>query len=153
MIRHLIENVQCGVEPMMNIVIAEAKVKDMEDGSEFYVSLAETGGEANFYRTEVSTYALQAENEEDPEAEDALSDGCIDFGEYEELLDNIDEEHEDLLKYLIYVVRTDNETCREFMEDTIGKCTDEIDFSDKDLRELIDDEDDCDDDEDDEDDE
>ncbi|MBQ8093229.1 MAG: hypothetical protein IJ242_06605 [Clostridia bacterium] len=110
----------CG--PVSGHVVAEAKVIDGE--KVFYAGLEEVEGMMNYYDSDESLYEdIISESFEDG---DYLDWGC----EYEEYYENPDEDPEKdaLIRYLIYVVRTDWDTCNAFVQETEGKDLMEIEI-------------------------
>ncbi len=110
----------CG--PVFGNVVGEAMVYDGD--RVFFAGLVEVDGLMNWYESDESLYDMIIKD--DYEDTDFIDWGC----EYDEYLENPDEDPEKdaLIRYLIYVVRTDWDTCREFISKTKGKEITEIEI-------------------------
>lgn len=121
-------SIACG--PVGGNVIAEICLRDMEEGTVKYHSLAEVDGIPNFIETEVSTFDRQiADDPDDEEFWNMLSEHCVEgIGDYADIFDNQEEmklrDPEGLLimKYLIYMVRADRDEAEQLKAKSIGKC-------------------------------
>lgn len=116
----------CG--PVPGYVTAEAKVLD--HGRVFYAGIVEIEDMMNYYESDESLHDMIVRDEYED----------MDFiswdGEYEEYFENPDEDpdRDALIRYLIYVVRTDWDTCNAFIEETKG-----CELSELDIPEYVDD--------------
>ena len=78
-------SIACG--PVGGNVIAEICLRDMEEGTVKYHSLAEVDGIPNFIETEVSTFDRQiADDPDDEEFWNMLSEHCVEgIGDYADI--------------------------------------------------------------------
>ena len=130
----LIEDIKVGVSaggmacgPVPGHVVAEIRLRDMEDGTVTYHSAAEVEGMPIFFKTSVSTFDTQInDSSADEEAWDVVMDG--EDGNYDsyyafyEDMENCDETHKLILKYLAYLVCADWDETERFKAETLGKC-------------------------------
>ena len=141
--KFLVEDVKVGIPkggiacgPVSGSVIAEVCLRDMEEGTVKYYSLAEVEGIPNFIETEVSTFDRQIEDDpDDEEFWNMLSKCCVEgIGDYRDVFDKQEEmKHHDperlmIWKYLIYIVRTDWEEIDQIKEMSIGKCLGDLEI-------------------------
>ena len=110
----------CG--PVPGYVTAEAKVLD--NGRVFYAGILEVEGMMNYYESDTSLHEMIVSDEY--EDTDFIDWGC-EYEEYEEN-PNEDPDKDALIRYLIYVVRTDWDTCNAFIEKTMGRDLSELDI-------------------------
>ncbi len=121
--------IACG--PVPGNVVAEVCVRDQENGTVKYYSLAEVEGITNFSKTDISTFDAQMRNdsEEDAEIWDMLYGSCdAEYDSYESLFENMEElEQRDpdylkILKYLVYMVRAEWKDVEKLKKASVGKC-------------------------------
>ena len=137
MSKFLIEDIKVGVSeggiacgPVDGHVVAEACIRNTEDGTVTYHSLAEVEGTLNFSETDDSIFDIQIEEDyENEEAWQKVTDGeaggYCDYDEfYEDLktLDICDEDHVLIWKYLAYMVRADWDEIDKMKAESVGKC-------------------------------
>ncbi len=134
--KFLIEDVKVGVSiggmacgPVPGNVIAEVCLRDVEEGTVKYHSLAEVEGTLNFFETDISTYDRQIENDPDEGFWDMLSEhssgGFSDYYSFFENLEELklhDDDHLLVWKYLVYMVRAEWEEVEQMKTESIGKC-------------------------------
>ena len=132
----VVEDVKVGVSeggmacgPVPGSVIAEACIRDLEEGTEKFYSLSEVDGIPNFCITDESTYDRQIEEVDDEEFWDMLSAHCVEgIGDYQDIFDNQEEmerqdpEHLLIWKYLIFLVRADEDEVEKLKAASVGKC-------------------------------
>lgn len=143
MSKFLIEDIKVGISeggiacgPVGGHVIAEARIRNMEDDTVTYHSLAEVDGTLNFTETDESTFDTQIhEDYDDEEAWKLVSDGeaggYCDYTEFYEDLDCrdiCDEDHVLIWKYLAYMVRSDWDEIAAMKAVSVGKCLGDFDI-------------------------
>ena len=132
----VIENVQVGVSkggsacgPVGGHVIAEVRVRNVEDGVITYHSLAEIENSLSFTLSNESTYDGQIEEDyDDTEFWDKISAGengsYNDYNEFYNDLENhenCDEDRSLIWRYLAYMVRADWDEVDRMKANSIGK--------------------------------
>ena len=128
----------CG--PVPGNVIAEVKVRDTETGEEKYFVDEEAFGTVNICMTTESIFDKLMSQPEDDDFWDWLNNEALvlsysDYGDfYSELGDS---EQDKLYRYLIYIVRAEEENLEEFMEAQKGKYIDEITIPKTDVEEEM----------------
>lgn len=143
MAKYLIEEVKldqgkggmaCG--PVSGPVIGEVKVKGTDE-KEFYLSLAEVDGLANFYKTERSTIKDQLNDDWTDEFLHYMNDHFLDdVGDYYDLFEKCrEDELYEVYRYLIYLVRSEEKDVQPFIKKSVGKYADEIDIPVSDIEE------------------
>ena len=109
------------------------------DGRNCYVTLEEFDGHPTFFCTEQSILQplQKAEDEEDEDLMEALHDGkyIIADGEYADIFAQPDRQWYQVFRYLIYLVRCENEEVQPFLDATVGRSFDEIDIPISDVEE------------------
>ena len=156
--RYRVLEAKCGVGeggfacgPVGGPVIAEIRLSD-ESSSEFYLSLVEVDGIANWFRTDRSTIDELLSEDNNESLFDYLNDNSLPLGEYGEVLDEKEDELYQAYRYLIYLVRCEMDETEPFIQATAGKYLDEIEVPMCDVEEeLLEEYDEEDDDEDDDD--
>lgn len=123
----------CG--PVSGPVIGEIKIAD-ENGSEFYLCLAEVDGIANWFKTDRSTIDDQLLGD-DESLYDYLNERVLPLGEYEDVLEEKEDELYQAYRYLIYLVRCKTEEAEPFVQVTVGKYLDEIEIPMSDVEEEL----------------
>ena len=110
----------CG--PVFGNVTAEAKVADGD--RVFYAGILETDGFMNYYESDTSLHDMIVEDEYEE------ADFINWSGEYREYFEepNEDPNKDALIRYLIYVVRSDWDACNAFIAATKGKELSEMDI-------------------------
>lgn len=143
MSKFLIENIQVGISeggiacgPVSGHVVAEARIRNTDNGIVTYHALAEVEGTLNFTETDESTYDIQiAENYDDEEAWEKVSGGeAGGYCSYDEFYEDLraqeicDEDHVLIWRYLAYMVRADWDKIELMKANSIGKCLEEFDI-------------------------
>ena len=118
--------VACG--PVELPVVGEVKIK-VNDEIIFY-TLVEVCGLPNFYKTDESYFEKHIKMDIDDDDIEEISNHFVETGDYDEIEKNKDQEWYDIYRYLVYIVRSDYETCDQFIEETKGKYIDEISIPD-----------------------
>lgn len=106
--------------------IVEVKFRD-EEGNEFYISNADFGEIANFYRTEQSTFDKQMQVEDIDGSEEFYSylNEHMCAGEYEDIFTERDPDWFDAYRYVVYLSRcSKKEDISAFIKNTVGKWLD-----------------------------
>ena len=130
----VIESARCdmtshGITPMDNAVFAEVKVRP-ENGESFFLSMEEFEDCPQFWKTEQSIWeSLSGDGEDIPEK------CALETGKYEDLFKNREEPLFELYRYLIYLVRSDWDTCEAFILETAGKLLSELEIPVSDIEE------------------
>jgi len=139
MSRYFIESVQakmteggfaCG--PVPGDVSAQVKVRD-ESGKEFYIALIEVTGIPCFYKTDTDCLDALLHPEDNEDRIDELMSYEITGGDYEDILRDKTAEYYPIYRYLIYIVRADQETYDQYADLKVGKYIDEIQVPDSDV--------------------
>lgn len=138
-----IEDVKVGVSksglacgPVSGSVVAEVCVRDTEEGTVKYHSLAEVDGTVNFFETDISTYDRQIANDPDDEEfwnmlNEHNTEGFTDYYEFFDSLEEkglYDEARQLIQKYLVYLVRAEWEEVDQMKAASIGKCFGEFEI-------------------------
>ena len=141
--RYRVLEAKCGVGeggfacgPVAGPVIAEIKLSD-ENNSDFYLSLVEVDGIANWFRTDRSTIDELLSEDNDESIFDYLNDNNLPLGEYGEVLDEKEDELYQAYRYLIYLVRCEMDEAEPFIQATVGKYLDEIEVPMSDIEEEM----------------
>ena len=142
MIRYKVLAAKCGIGgggfacgPVSGPVIGEIKIAD-ENGSEFYLCLAEVDGIANWFKTDRSTIDDQLLGD-DESLYDYLNERDLPLGEYEDVLKEKKDELYQAYRYLIYLVRCETKEAEPFVQVTVGKYLDEIEIPMSDVEEEL----------------
>ena len=129
--RYKIASAKCGVGdggmacgPVFGPVVAEIEV-ETETGDRFFLSMAEVDGYPEIYRTEESIYEMLLDPDKILDF-DSIDKHRILAGEYEDILCEKDNEMHSLFRYLVFLVRSEEQDCHDFIKATIGKHTDEF---------------------------
>lgn len=140
--KFLVEDIKVGVSsggmacgPVGGHVVAEIRIRNTENDTVTWHSLAEVEGTLNFTETSVSTFDIQInENYDDEEAWQIVTDGeAGGYSDYYEFYDDLasqgcDPEHSLIWKYLAFLVRAGwDETDKAKAEDT-GKYLEDIEI-------------------------
>ena len=143
MSRYRVLEAKCGVGeggiacgPVGGPVIAEIRLSD-ENSSEFYLSLIEVDGIANWFRTDRSTIDDLLSGNNDESIFDYLNDNSLPLGEYGDVLDEKEDELYQAYRYLIYLVRCEMDEAEPFIQSTAGKYLDEIEVPMSDIEEEL----------------
>ena len=133
MARYFIESVQCGIGeggmacgPMFGPVLAEIKVRTDGDES-FYLSLADVSDIPNFTKSPESTYESQLAADFSDEELERFHSYYLGLGDYYDIFEAVEDEYYPLYRSLIYLVKSDDESCRKFKEALEGRWIDEVD--------------------------
>lgn len=140
MARYLIESVQYGEAkggmacgPVPGPIAAELKLRT-DSGKEFFMTLAEYDGSPNFYRSAESTFELHIKPEDVTQEQiNMLDSHYMSAGCYEDIFEEQDPEWYQLYRYLIYLVRGDEKSCRRLVRRSKGKYLDEIEVPASDI--------------------
>lgn len=113
----------CG--PVSGPIVVEVQLKD-EAGQEFYVSLADVEGIANFFKTDMSTYKDQLDFDMDDEMIEMLDEHCLEAHEYKYIFQKKGSEWYDVYRYLIYLAHCYEDEAESYIQATKGCWMDEI---------------------------
>lgn len=125
-----------GCGPIDGPLVAEAAVTD-ENGNHFYLSLAEAWGAPNFYKSDDSLFSIHMSSDAESETLEKLNSAYIELGDYETIFTERDCEYFDLIRYLVYLVRSTDPGLDEYVKDTEGHYLDEIFIPESDIEEEI----------------
>lgn len=128
--RFFVEQIKTAMEepmgPFPPTITVEAKVKDGDE--EYYVSLIEVeGGGAGLYKTEescIQEFTFSDDEKTADKLDKALVAGC----DYSEVFSHTDWEWLPLFRYLVYILRADQNLFDSFNNRIVNKYVDEIDF-------------------------
>ena len=136
MARFLIIDASAGIgEGAIEVpIVAEVHLRD-EKGEEVYLSLDEFTGIPNFFKTEKSTYEMLMSARPNDEGVEYLNAHYVPIEDYVDVFDNPEEEYYDALRYLVFLVRSEMDEAQEFIDETTGHWTDEIDIPMSDIEE------------------
>ena len=137
MSRMMIEEIKVGVSkggvacgPVSGNVVAEVRIRDMEEGTVTFHALSEVAGTLNFTATSESTYDIQIRDDADEEeAWEQVQEGYVGgYDSYEDFYADL-EKHETcteamapVWKYLAYLVRADWDAIDHMKTISTGKC-------------------------------
>lgn len=140
--RFLIEDVKAGVSmggmacgPMAGSATAEALIRDQEDGTAKYYSLVEVEGIANFFVTDESFFdRMMIEEYSDEEMKTLENSAVREYDSYEAVFEALydpersGDEHLLIWKFLITLVRADQEETDRIAKKSIGLCLGDFDI-------------------------
>ena len=150
---YLVENVKYGVTsagtacgPVAGNAVASVEFKESNDSSAEWLSLVEVDGIANFYLSDKDIFEELLKEEDDDEHIALLNSYFVeDFHgfelseDYEAIFESIHETEENdksrLIRFLIAVVRADENTAAMLKESAKGKYVEDIDFAACDIEE------------------
>lgn len=133
MARYFIEDTKCavgetgiGMSVMDEPTVSEALVRT-DSGERFYLSLLEIEGMLGFYKSAHSLFdVLIGTNSDEAAIEEADSCSVASYEGYWDLFEEPDPEWFELLRYLIYIARSDWDECERFQKVTRGHWLDEF---------------------------
>ena len=149
---YLVENVKYGVTsagtacgPVAGNAVASVEFKESNDSSAEWLSLVEVDGIANFYLSDKDIFEELLKEDDDEHIALLNSYFVEDFHgfelseDYEAIFESIHETEENdksrLIRFLIAVVRADENTAAMLKESAKGKYVEDIDFAACDIEE------------------
>ena len=123
-----------GGGPIPSLVVGEVHLRSSK-GQAYYVTLSEYDGMASFYLTDQSVLEPLAEAEDEELLETLNEEHLLAAGEYEDLFAQPDEQWHQVFRYLIYLVRCENEEVQPFLDVTVGNFMEDMDIPLSDVEE------------------
>ena len=123
-----------GGGPIPSLVVGEVHLRSSK-GQAYYVTLSEYDGMASFYLTDQSVLEALAEDEDEELLETLNEEHLLAAGAYEDLFSQPDEQWHRVFRYLIYLVRCENEEVQPFLDATVGDFMEDVDIPASDVEE------------------